>query len=793
MLFSKKIKRINWIVIGFFIIVTFIIFRNYFVFQQVPFPANLLVQFYEPWASYPKEGYAVGPTQKPIGFDSIRIFYPTRKIVTEQIAQLDIPLWNPYSFSGNVLHATYQSAVFFPLSFLFLILPVIDAWSLIVILQPIFTGIFTYLFLRELSLGKKASLFGALTYAFCGIMIVWWEEMFMAVYAMLVLPLACYAIHKLYRQRSRLDFIILFGALSSSILAGWLQATLYVFICSLLWAVFLYFFSPFSNKRAAVIILFGFILSVLFSAIQLVPAFEIYMFSARQYLDTKEIFNEFLSPVSQLITFIAPDFFGNPGAYNYFGEGFYHEKALWIGIPALLFLVYEVLSIKKTSSVVRFFLGLGIIVLSLGFNFFTTWFFLYTLHPPFLSETTPGRIFFLSSFCFAVVAAFGIDRYLKNPNIIKLFITVSIVLSMFVGSFTFLLTTLNATSYNVALRNMIIPTILFGLTTIVVFFGLIKKIRTAAWGGIILISLIGILYFTNKYLYFSERRFVFPEISVLRKLQDVSGVDRFWSFGKGKIFSNLSSVYGLYSLEGYDSLNIARYNELLFSSHTRGKFTKLVPRNDATIYPINLLEEINKDTSKKRLFSLLGVKYLVGLHASHSAMFTDAPFELLWSDRVYDIYVYKEALPRFFLANNFIVEKNSQKIINLLFDNDFDIKTTLILEEKPKNFSPNKINKGRVELISYEPNKVRFRVTTEHATLLFLSDNHYPGWKSFIDGKENKIYRTNYSFRSVIVPSGLHVVTFVFQPISFFGGLIISVIGFLLFLVVLTKKVWTMV
>ncbi len=781
-------KKSIWFVVGFFAVITCIVFRNYFVFNQVPFPANLLVQFYQPWASYPKVGYAVGPTQKPLGFDALRIFYPTRKIVTDQLRHLQLPLWNPYSFSGNILHATYQSAVFFPLGFLFLIFPLIDAWSWIVMLQPILTGVFTYMFLRELTLSKKASIFGALTYAFCGIMIVWWEEMFMAVYAMLVLPLVCYAIHRLYRQAKRLDFIILFVALSSSIFAGWLQASLYVFLCAALWAVFLYFFSPLSNKKSVLFIVFGFILSVFFCAVQLVPAFEVYTLSSRQYLDTKGIFNEFLSPMSHLITFIAPDFFGNPGAYNYFGKGFYHEKTLWIGIPALLFVFYELFSRKKPK-IVSFFLILGVITLSLGFNLRSTWFLLYTLHPPFLSETTPGRIFFLSSFCFSVVAAYGIERYLKKANFLTVFFSVSAICIMFIASYVFLFTSLVARSHDIALRNMIFPAILFGLLIILVIVGLVNKFRHVVWIGIVAISLIGVFYFTNKYLYFSERRFVFPENPVFDKLKEVAGINRFWSFGNGRIFSNFSNVYGLYSVEGYDSLNIARYNELLFSSHTKGKFTKLVPRNDATIYPASTLEEINSDNNKKRLLSLLGVKYLVSLHATHSATFVDtAPFNYFWSDGVYDIYTYKNALPRYFLASTYIVEKDNQKIINLLYDNNFNIRNTLVLEETPEKYSIYKDNMGSVQLLSYESNKVTFHVATEHNVLLFLSDNNYPGWKAFIDGKEKKIYRADYSFRSVVVPSGSHTVAFVFQPTSFMIGFWISIFGLALFLILASQR-----
>src|SRR5581483_11789722 len=147
----------NTLVIIFFILFTVFIFRSYFFKNLVPFPANLLVSFYQPWTSYSWEGYPNGPPNKPQGYDNLRIFYPLRKLTIEQVQKGQLPIWNPYNFAGNTLLATYQSAVFHPLSFLFFLLPQIDAWSLVVIFAPILASCFIYFFFKEISLSKKAS------------------------------------------------------------------------------------------------------------------------------------------------------------------------------------------------------------------------------------------------------------------------------------------------------------------------------------------------------------------------------------------------------------------------------------------------------------------------------------------------------------------------------------------------------------------------------------------------------------------------------------------------------------
>ena len=81
---------------------TTVLFREYLWGGKVPFPANLLVSFYSPWRQYEWEGYPNGPPNKPIGFDNLRLFYPYRKLITEQLKKGEWPFWNPYNFSGNI-------------------------------------------------------------------------------------------------------------------------------------------------------------------------------------------------------------------------------------------------------------------------------------------------------------------------------------------------------------------------------------------------------------------------------------------------------------------------------------------------------------------------------------------------------------------------------------------------------------------------------------------------------------------------------------------------------------------
>jgi uncharacterized membrane protein YfhO len=52
----------------------------------------------------------------------------------------------------------------------------------------------------------------------------------------------------------------------------------------------------------------------------------------------------------------------------------------------------------------------------------------------------------------------------------------------------------------------------------------------------------------------------------------------------------------------------------------------------------------------------------------------------------------------------------------------------------------------------------------------------YPGWQAVVNGRSAPIFRTNYTFRGVIVEEGTHVIEMAFKPQSFRVGLTITLI-----------------
>jgi uncharacterized membrane protein YfhO len=123
-----------------------------------------------------------------------------------------------------------------------------------------------------------------------------------------------------------------------------------------------------------------------------------------------------------------------------------------------------------------------------------------------------------------------------------------------------------------------------------------------------------------------------------------------------------------------------------------------------------------------------------------------------------------------------------EQVLSTLMTNDFDPRQTVLLEENPLHPTPlprrgeGKIG-GRVQIISESNNRLRVHAETPENGLLVVSDTFFPGWKAFVDGREERILQANYQFRAVALPSGSHQVEFVYDPLSFKLGALGTVLG----------------
>jgi hypothetical protein len=157
-----------------------------------------------------------------------------------------IPLWNPMIFGGLPYVATVgHGDVFYPMSFLRLLLPADLVTSLGFVVHYILAGLFTYLFIRRLGVSWLGAVMGGLAYQLSGILISYPNpghdgKLFVST----MLPLAMLALHVAVRERQWWGYGLVSIAVALSLLSPHFQTTYYLLIASGLFALYCAFGEP---------------------------------------------------------------------------------------------------------------------------------------------------------------------------------------------------------------------------------------------------------------------------------------------------------------------------------------------------------------------------------------------------------------------------------------------------------------------------------------------------------------------------------------------------------------------
>jgi hypothetical protein len=102
------------------------------------------------------------------------------------------------------------------------------------------------------------------------------------------------------------------------------------------------------------------------------------------------------------------------------------------------------------------------------------------------------------------------------------------------------------------------------------------------------------------------------------------------------------------------------------------------------------------------------------------------------------------------------------------------LETALVESSTGLRFEMGSKGKFLATVTRYEPNQLEVKTESAAPALLVVSENHYPGWRAYVDGREVKMLRVNYNQRGVALAAGEHIVTFAYWPLSVLAGFAIS-------------------
>ena len=744
-----------------------IIFRG-----KLPIPSDTIVGLYHPFRDLYVNEYPRGvPFKNFLVTDPIRQQYPWRVLSLAILKRWELPLWNPYNFSGAPLLGNMQNAALYPLNILFIASPFSFMWSIQVILQILLSSTFIYIYLRNLQVSKLASLLSSIAYGFSGFNIVWLEWNTIG-HTGLWLPLVLLSIDKIfyYSTTSNISYfkfpvlnlkyslqnvwnIIYLLALVSSFFAGHLQIFFYLFIVQFFYLL-LRWIQNGRSRRLVLIFTFHYLLFTVFTSIQWIPAVQFIGESARAIdLDWQKV--GWFIPWQHFIQFIIPDFFGNPATLNYWGVWNYGEFVGYIGIFPLMMAIYALFFRydKKTL-----FFGF-VFFLSLVFSLPTFFARLpFILNIPFLSTAQPTRLLYIIDFSLAVLAGLGLDYYIKNKSKLFYILAFFAVLFGMIFSFIFFLGNtffyIQPESLYVARRNIYLPFLLFIISAFLLLASLVlQRSKNVLLILLLFVTVFDLLRFANKFTPFTSSEYLYPQAKALSYIQDNVGYSRIMSTDSRIFPPNFSILYKIQSIDGYDPLYLRRYGELIAVSE-RGK-PDINP-------PFGFNRIITPQRYDSRIIDLMGVKYILSL--TDIGYNTSSHYIKVFQEGETRVYSNTKALPRVFFVENVIAVSEKNEAINKMFDKKTNLAITAVVEFDPldnSSITSDKWSFGQAEIDLYTENEVIIKTRNSGDGFLVFTDAYYPSWHAVMDDKiKLNIYRTDYNFRGVLVPKGDHEIKF---------------------------------
>ncbi|MDI6891760.1 MAG: YfhO family protein [Actinomycetota bacterium] len=774
------------------------------------------------------------------GCDNTTIQYPLRIILSEALKSGKIPLWTPYLYNGFPLFAEPHTGAFYPLNLLYGVLPTHVAYSYSAILHLFLAGLFTYLYARVIRLRPSASFISATAFAFSGSLL---GEMgnFVKILTAAWLPLLFLFVELTFRRR-RLIYPLLAGVvLGCQLLAGFPQLAFY----SLVGAVFYYLFRLVwvwkdcrdgkEVGRFLLLLMLTLIVGVMIASVQLLPTYELVKFSTRSgglstELGTTNVgfATEYSLPPQQLVTYLFP-------YLNILNA----PVSVYVGALTVLFSVGALICSKDRYVKFFFWLTLLSVVIALG-KYTPVSSFICGLHG-FNYFRVPGRILLLATFAFSILAGFGfellskplqpaqkrrITKLIKWFSILILVVIIGILLGSCILHF--------GKDYILAKARHYVDTHVYGrpphIYSLEHYYERIDRIYA---------NLVNLFSLANPYIYtpillilaslllISQRlrqklsTTTFQRLAILLlaadffifawqgRLLPAFDMDRFLQKpGVVRFLEGDASLYRVYAWPAWE-LRKEVYEDKLYPGYhfvantlqpdTNMRFHISSPSGYIGLMPqrqknlIDLVERTSYVSEEKKLaylprfsklLGMLNVKYVISPQKVKSDGFQLA-YDAEENGIEVNIYKNRDFLPRAFIVSRVEVIKEEAQILERLKNSQFNPQESVVLEEKPSLTFENVDNiskESRVKIVTYSPNKVVVEADLAQSGLLVLSDSYYPGWKTYIDGQEGKIYRANYCLRAVELKKGSHIVTFLYKSLSFKMGAYISIAALLVVL-----------
>jgi hypothetical protein len=710
------------------------------------------------------------------------------EFIRNEILRGNFPFWNPYIFYGMPTIGTLQFGLY-PFFIFLIILPAKFFLNYWVIFHFIICYIGMFLLVNRILNDKKIALFSAISYSLSGIF-------FGYIYSGHLGKLAIYSLLPFYFIYLREIFInpnlknALILALFTSLISlnAHVQMLYYLILFTLIYSIYeLFFIFKENNKKAFKIIFLGLFVILISTIIffgQFLPIYDYtinysqrglkeddYQFAITWSLGWQDYISTFIGGFSG---------FSIESPYaHYWGPNPFKINSEYFGI--VIFLILTLSFLNKLENRLRNILIFNFIIfsiISLGGSTFI-YKFIWSILPFYQKFRAPSMAFYICIFSAILISAITLKNIKENPKAyLKFLFFVPIILFIF---WLFSSDSLINSIFNNPIeqsqivsaefdkiRFSIFLAFLFSLLASLLIYSYIKNWLSF---NFLIISLAFLsafdLYLISKNFiqYVEDDRNIFEDDGVVKFLKENKGyyvVFPFYYRTDENYFSlkKIETIGGHHGVQPYRLFSlIGAEGRLMLNPATTTELLKNPKLSDILSIKYVITQKLPKETNNPII--ILFYNYV-------------KDYKKVYDDGFYEIYENPNYYPKFYLVSSYKVSKDPLNDVR-------NFENKLVFENEPdEKINHNEEIRANVEILKFSENYVKLKVVLENPSYLVFSENYHHQWKAYVNGKEKKVYRVNWTQMAIALNKGDYIVEFVYKPSLELLSLTFYIFGFII-------------
>jgi len=698
-----------------------------------------------------------------IGWEGMTLDYAWLQYWIMAIRDGALPLWNPYSFAGHPFGGAMQTAAFYPLHLLLVLLPfnrqgvfspqLCQQWFAF---THFLGGCFMFALARELRLRRFPSVIAGICFSLGGLVAVapWAFMVHSAIWLPLIFLFLLRALRAAETKRAALYASLSGLSLGLAILAGGLHLAIMQALVVVSAVVFAGVHPQLRQKgpigrawvRPAMVL--AVVAGVAFCA----GAVQLFVSAEYSHYALRFLSGDLALPPGERIPSTAPESGLWPHglwamllAYAFSGRlGNGEVLSFYLGVFPLLAAVIGVWK-RWDAPWVRYLAGLAVVAFlyALG-QISPVYGILRTVVPYLWMAREASRFMYLAEFALAILAAFGVQALLYGPSDEAAWRPLTRIL-------TWIVVACAVAQAIPALFDHPGMSLWVSFSILLIFAscGLYRYIIRGHCGTAVRFVMVALILFDlTSFNWVAGNR-----IEALR-----TGSDS---------LENAMSTHGAVN----------------FLKSRPGRFRVQVAANEPPpIGDLFRVRTVSGGMSATLLVDYLAIMYHADLlNARYTLKPASAPEPGdVYHDSKWKVYENPKAYPAAWVVHEAVVEPSTERLLRRLDSPAIDPHRQALLGA-PLESRLEPLAADTPEDVQFPAgglNRLELTVRAHSRGLLVLSEMYYPGWRAEVNGKSTRIYEVDGALRGVVVPAGESRVVLRYSPWSFWLGAFLTLGAF---------------